>query len=144
MWVNTDAETFPAGKIGSSGWFEAQWLRAKRVWDDRWKAAFTPGNSFFSGNAPVLVTQDAAIREIYYRSVLTLLVLLRTNAWCDRTFITSGERGNIVYYWDTSLFSTIFALLEPDKMKAADQVLPRAGPSQECRSRLRRPAPSHA
>jgi len=59
------------------------------------------------------VTNDAAIHEIYYRSVLTLLVLLRTNTWCDRTFITSGERGNIVYYWDTSLFSTIFALLEP-------------------------------
>ena len=49
--------------------------------------------------------------------MLTLLVLLRTNTWCDRTFIASGERGNIVYYWDTSLFSIIFALLEPEKMK---------------------------
>lgn len=115
--VNTKAETFPVDEISSPAWFEAQWLRAKSVWDDRWKNAFTPGNSFFSGNAPVLVTKDAAIHEIYYRSVLTLLVLLRTNTWCDRTIITSGERGNIVYYWDTSLFSTIFALLEPEKMK---------------------------
>jgi hypothetical protein len=115
--VNTKAETFPADEISSPAWFESQWLRSKTVWDQRWKAAFTPGNSFFSGNAPVLVTKDAAIHEIYYRSVLTLLVLLRTNTWCDRTFITSGERGNIVYYWDTSLFSTIFALLEPEKMK---------------------------
>ena len=115
--VNTKAEKFPADEIRSPEWFEAQWLRAKGVWDDRWKDVFTPGNSFFSGNAPVLVTKDAAIHEVYYRSVLTLLVLLRTNTWCDRTFITSGERGNIVYYWDTSLFSTIFALLEPEKMK---------------------------
>jgi hypothetical protein len=117
MCVNTKAETFPADEIRSPAWFESQWLRSKAVWDERWKDAFTPGNPFFSGNAPVLVTEDAAIHEIYYRSVLTLLVLLRTNTWCDRAFITSGERGNIVYYWDTSLFSTIFALLEPEKMK---------------------------
>ena len=110
------------GKPGRSGftseWFETQWDRAKTVWENRWKSAFTPGNSFFSGNAPLLVTEDAAIREIYYRSVLTLLVLLRTNLWSNKTFITSGERAKgVVFYWDTSLFSTLFALLEPKQMK---------------------------
>src|SRR5580698_983546 len=99
-------------------WFESEWIRAKRVWEDRWNAAFTPENEFFSGNAPTLLTEDAAIREIYYRSVLTLLVLLRTNLWSDRTFITSGERAKgTVFYWDTSLFSTLFAMLEPRQMK---------------------------
>jgi hypothetical protein len=99
-------------------WFEAQWERSKRVWEERWNAAFTPDNQFFSGNAPVLTTDDGAIREIYYRSVLTLLVLLRTNLWSDRTFITSGERAKgTVFYWDTSLFSTLFAMLEPKQMK---------------------------
>jgi hypothetical protein len=110
------------GKPGRSGltseWFEAQWDRTKTVWENRWKSAFTPGNDFFSGNAPRLVTDDAAIREIYYRSVLTLLVLLRTNLWSNRTFITSGERPKgAVFYWDTSLFSTLFALLEPKQMR---------------------------
>ena len=99
-------------------WFESEWIRAKRVSEDRWNDAFTPGNEFFSGNAPTLLTEDAAIREIYYRSVLTLLVLLRTNLWSDRTFITSGERAKgTVFYWDTSLFSTLFAMLEPRQMK---------------------------
>jgi hypothetical protein len=99
-------------------WFESEWIRAKKVWEDRWNAAFTPGNGFFSGNAPTLFTADAAIREIYYRSVLTLLVLLRTNLWSDRTFITRGERAKgTVFYWDTSLFSTLFAMLEPRQMK---------------------------
>jgi hypothetical protein len=115
--VDTKSGSFPDVETNSTDWFEAQWSRAKHVWEERWNAAFTPGNNFFSGNAPLLVTGDAAVREIYYRSVLTLLVLLRTNAWSDRTFITSGERGKIVYYWDTSLFSTIFALLEPRQMK---------------------------
>ena len=102
----------------SVAWFEAQWERAKRVREERWRATFTPGNRFFSGNAPVLITDDSAIHEIYYRSVLTLLVLLRTDLWSNRTFITSGERARgTVFYWDTSLFSTLFAMLEPKQMK---------------------------
>jgi hypothetical protein len=107
------------GRTGlTSDWFERQWDHTKAVWESRWESAFTPGNSFFSGNAPLLITDDAAIREIYYRSVLTLLVLLRTNLWSNRTFITSGERSKgVVFYWDTSLFSTLFALLEPKQMK---------------------------
>lgn len=117
MCVNTTSEQFSQAETGDPAWFERQWSRARAVWEQRWNAAFAPGNSFFSGNAPLLITEDAAIREIYYRSVLTLLVLLRTNPWSDRTFITSGERGNIAYYWDTSLFSTLFALLEPKQMK---------------------------
>jgi hypothetical protein len=79
-------------------WFESEWTRMKDVWEERWNSAFLPGNKFFSGNAPTLVTNDAAINEIYYRSVLTLLVLLRTNLWSDRTFITSGERAKGVVY----------------------------------------------
>lgn len=117
MLVDTQTQTFAENATMSPGWFEAQWTQAKSVWEERWNAAFTPGNKFFSGNAPILVTSDTAIREIYHRSILTLLVLLRTNTWSDRVIITSGERGNIVYYWDTSLFSTIFALLEPRQLK---------------------------
>ena len=102
----------------SVAWFEAQWERTKRIWEERWSAAFKPDNGFFSGNAPVLTTDDSAIHEIYYRSVLTLMVLLRTNLWSNRTFITSGERAKgTVFYWDTSLFSTLFAMLEPKQMK---------------------------
>lgn len=64
------------------------------------------------------MANDTAMSEIYYRSVLTLLVLLRTNLWNDRTFITSGERAKgVVYYWGTSFFSTLFAMLEPKQMK---------------------------
>jgi hypothetical protein len=107
-----------ADQATSAAWFEAQWERAKRIWEERWSAAFKPDNSFFSGNAPVLMTDDSAIHEIYYRSVLTLMVLLRTNLWSNRTFITSGERAKgTVFYWDTSLFSTLFAMLEPKQMK---------------------------
>jgi hypothetical protein len=107
-----------ANQATSVAWFESEWERAKRIWEQRWNAAFTPDNPFFSGNAPVLITDDCAVHEIYYRSVLTLLVLLRTDLWSNRTFITSGERAKgTVFYWDTSLFSTLFAMLEPKQMK---------------------------
>jgi hypothetical protein len=82
-----------ADQATSVAWFETQWERAKRVGEQRWNAAFTPSNPFFSGNAPVLITDDRAVNEIYYRSVLTLLVLLRTDLWSNRTFIISGERA---------------------------------------------------
>ncbi|GGG71155.1 hypothetical protein [Edaphobacter dinghuensis] len=116
--MKVNDEDAPSSKGVSAAWFEAEWDRAKKIWDERWMSAFTPGNKFFSGNAPTLFTKDAAISEIYYRSVLTLMVLLRTNLWSNRTFITSGERAKgIVFYWDTSLFSTLFAMLEPKQMK---------------------------
>jgi hypothetical protein len=99
--------------------FDDAWQAAEDGWKKRWSQAFTPGNAHFSGNLPVLDTDDAAIREIYYRSVLTLLVLHRTNlAMCDRVFITSGERASgVVFFWDTSMWSKVFALLEPRGMK---------------------------
>jgi hypothetical protein len=121
LMVATDVngrQSAEAAQATSITWFETQWERAKRVWEERWGAAFRPDNRFFSGNAPVLTTDDGAIHEIYYRSVLTLMVLLRTNLWSNRTFITSGERAKgTVFYWDTSLFATLFAMLEPKQMK---------------------------
>lgn len=99
--------------------FDIAWDEAKTGWQTRWAQAFTPGNAHFSGNLPELQTDDAALREIYYRSVLTLLALHRTNlALCDRVFITSGERDKgVVFFWDTSMWSKVFALLEPRGLK---------------------------
>ncbi len=39
--------------------FEAEWNHPKSTWEERWRAAFAPGNNFFSGNAPLLRTSDA-------------------------------------------------------------------------------------
>ena len=113
------AETVAARATDWSANFERTWNEAKANWSQRWTDMFTPGNSHFSGNLPTLVTSDEKIREIFYRSALTLLVLHRTNlAKCDRVFITSGERAKgVVFFWDTSLWAKTFALLEPKGMK---------------------------
>ena len=92
----------------------------KRCWEQRWADAFTPGNQHFSGSLPVLVTDNAALNRNYYMGVLTMLELERTQfPVSPRSFITSGERApGTQFYWDASMQSTVWALLEPAGMKA--------------------------
>ena len=99
--------------------FAGNWARPEDGWRTRWRDAFTPDNEHFSGCLPVLETDDGAVRRLYYAAVLTLLVLHRTNlSLSDRAFVTSGERDRgDVFFWDTSMFSRLFALLEPRAMR---------------------------
>lgn len=99
--------------------FDAVWQATADRWRARWREMFTPENDHFSGNAPILETGDTAVARLYYASLLTLLVLHRTDlALCDRVFVTSGERDRgDVFFWDTSMFSRLFALLEPRGMR---------------------------
>jgi hypothetical protein len=115
---------FPAPSLLSTtlDWaehFKRSWNDVKAQWAKRWQDVFTPCNNHFSGNLPTLVTDDEKLRDIYYRSLLTLLVLHRTNMkLCDRVFVTSGERDKgVVFFWDTSMWSKVFALLDPKAMK---------------------------
>ena len=110
--------------------FDRIWKTTKTAWAQRWSDVFTPGNEHFSGNLPTLVTSDEKISDIYYRSILTLLVLHRTNLKMNnRVFITSGEREKgYVFYWDTSMWSKVFALLEPEGMKKQLRLFLQADP----------------
>ena len=92
----------------------------KQCWEQRWADAFTPGNHYFSGSLPVLVTDNAALKRNYYMGILTMLELERTQfPVFPRSFITSGERApGTQFYWDASMESTVWALLEPAGMKA--------------------------
>ena len=92
----------------------------KQCWEQRWADAFTPGNHHFSGSLPVLVTDNAALKRNYYMGILTMLELERTQfPVSPRSFITSGERApGTQFYWDASMQSTVWALLEPAGMKA--------------------------
>jgi hypothetical protein len=92
----------------------------KQCWEQRWTDAFTPRNHHFSGSLPVLVTDNAALKRNYYMGILTMLELERTQfPVSPRCFITSGERApGTEYYWDASMESTVWALLEPAGMKA--------------------------
>ena len=100
--------------------FSEEFEGFKKCWELRWTDAFTPGNPHFSGSLPVLITDNAALKRNYYMGIITMLELERTQfAVHPRSFITSGERApGTQFYWDASMQSTVWALLEPAGMKA--------------------------
>ncbi len=123
-FVAGDGRESDAAKVADS---VARWVRefavqfdaCKHDWQQRWADAFTPGNTHFSGNLPVLVTDNAALARNYYMGAITMLVLERTQFPVHpRSFVAQGERDGEQYYWDGSMQATAWALLEPKGMKA--------------------------
>jgi len=100
--------------------FDEVFQQAKHLWQQRFNDAFTPGNKHFSGNLPVLDTPDKKLRRVYYMGALTLMVLHRTNLPIhERVYLSGAPRlgATVMFYWDTSMWSTAFALLDPVTMK---------------------------
>lgn len=100
--------------------FDASFAEVKTRWQQLFDAAFTPGNSIFSGRLPVLTTPDRKIRRIYYISVLSLLANLRTKMpIAHRAYITGSplNAASVMYFWDTFTWATLHALLDPAEMK---------------------------
>lgn len=86
------------------------------------RAAFTPGNSEFSGHLPQLVTDDEALWNLYYRAFTNLLFARRLSpdSAYGSTYITLGGRvlPTLSFPWDTSLTSLSLALLDPIPLRA--------------------------
>lgn len=61
--------------------FDDLWASSRGAWTALWDQAFTPqqrdSSRPFSGHLPVLSTEDAPIRRLYYMSCLTLLAMRR-------------------------------------------------------------------
>ena len=100
--------------------FDREFEGFRKAWEQRWADAFTPGNSHYSGHLPVLTTENADLRRNYYMGVLTVLALERSRYPAHpRTWVTNGERPlGQHYFWDASMQTHVWALLEPEGMKA--------------------------
>ena len=85
------------------------------------KAAFTPGNSEFSGHLPQLVTEDESLWNLYYRGFTNLLFARSDSpdSAYGATYITLGGRVNttLSFPWDTSLTSLSLAMLDPEPLR---------------------------
>ncbi|HTR25369.1 MAG TPA: twin-arginine translocation signal domain-containing protein [Terriglobales bacterium] len=81
------------------------------------QAAFTPGNSSFSGNLPRLVTNDESLWKLYHNGFANLLFARRhsPDSAYGPTYLTlSGHvLPTLSFPWDTSLTSLAMALLDP-------------------------------
>ena len=85
------------------------------------KAAFTPGNSEFSGHLPQLITEDESLWNLYYRGFTNLLFGRRDSpdSAYGATYLTLGGRvlPTLSFPWDTSLTSLSLAMLDPEPLR---------------------------
>jgi len=90
------------------------------VYSARIRAAFTPGNSEFSGYLPQLLTRDPVLWRLYYASFADLLMARRVSPDCvyGPTYLTV-PRGisTLIFIWDAMLTSLSMALLDPRALR---------------------------
>ena len=93
----------------------------RNEWNEEIKAAFTPGNSRFSGCMPLLETTDKEIAKLYYMGVLGVIYFRRDNPYSvlGRTYDTLMPKywQSVTFIWDYALSSLTHALLDPAVMK---------------------------
>jgi Concanavalin A-like lectin/glucanases superfamily len=121
MATGTSADAVLAAALGISQDFTGQFAAAQAGWEQRFADAFTPGNPHFSGNLPVLATSDRQLSLLYYASVASLLALERTSYPAfPRVYTSAGPQWGVTltYFWDTSLFSPVLVMLDPEMVRA--------------------------
>ncbi len=100
--------------------FDEVYQGVDTFWEEKWQAIFTPGNELISGCFPVLETDDAKAKKVYYTGPLTMLYLINTNLpEHDKVFLTGGPRwgASITFFWDITEWSTLWAVVDPAMMK---------------------------
>ena len=61
---------------GLAATFDTNWAAIPTEYEDRWQDAFVPhSHAHFSGNWPVLETDDAALARTYYGSLMSMLLV---------------------------------------------------------------------
>lgn len=90
------------------------------------RAAFTPGNSEFSGNLPRLITNNETLSKLYNNGFSNLLFARRVSpdSVYGPTYLTlSGHvLPTLNFPWDTSLSSLALALLDPAPLRTLVEV----------------------
>jgi len=114
-------ETGPSSlsRLDEAGFTEA-FAKCKTDWEKRWKDVFTPGNPSYSGHLPTFETEDRGLYEIYYLSIVSMLEMQQNNVYpqVKRFFGTNNQWANWrTYFWDFSLISDLYAMLDPEGMK---------------------------
>lgn len=120
MSYGDNYETIKQNVTDWSAGFDALFSGIKESWEEKWKTIFIPGNSFISGCFPILETDDTIAEKVYYTSPLTMLYLTNTNLpEHSKVFLTGGPRwgASITFFWDITLWSTLWAVVDPVMMK---------------------------
>lgn len=138
MLPDTNASAATASLVDLLAGAGAAAAASDAAWQARWAAAFTPGNSQFSGHAPTLAGgAPPAVASFYYMSVLTIITTQRNwptsplAADCPRLYAIGhgglaggGAPGNrplggaAFWLWDAGYASLTLSLLDPAAVRA--------------------------
>jgi hypothetical protein len=92
-------------------------MNVHEEWNEEIKAAYTPGNSRFSGHIPELETTDKDILKLYNMGILGVIYFKRDNPYSvlGRTYDTLMPRywQSVTFIWDYALSSLTHSLLDP-------------------------------
>ena len=95
--------------------------QTRAEWNSQFAAAFTPGNSIFSGHVPTLVTSDDNVKRLYHSAVLSALYFRRTtpHSVYGTTYVTLAPRywETTTFLWDISLSAMLLAMLDPTTLR---------------------------
>lgn len=110
---------------GQAG-FERLLQESEQAFATLLQAAFTPGNSEFSGCLPRLETRDRALWRLYYTGFTNLLFGRRVSpdSVYGPTYLTLSPRvlPTLSFLWDISLTSFSLALLDPAVLRKLMEV----------------------
>lgn len=117
---------------------EREWESGREQWERTWSAAFTPGNTEFSGHLPA---RTGRLERLYDMSVLTLLMTRRilppmseragvaTGGQCiytetvrplERAYVVGGPEGapTTSFLWELEFQAPLLARLDPAVLRA--------------------------
>ncbi|NQT58203.1 MAG: hypothetical protein HQ557_04390 [Bacteroidetes bacterium] len=97
-------------------------ITARHWWEELWEAAFTVGNSHFSGNAPILESSRPELLKLYYMAILTEITCRRKypEAVVIPSYLTLWPRrgeGSTYLTWEMPYISGLLSKLDPDGLE---------------------------
>lgn len=120
MTYGDDTATMHKNLNAWSASFDDTFASVQKNWEEKWNMIFKPNNPLISGCFPILETNDKKVWKVYYTGPLTMLYLLNTNLpQHKKVNLTGGPRwgASITFFWDITLWSTLWSVVDPAMMK---------------------------
>ena len=119
--IGETAASATADYLALAGDVGGELERIRAGWNAEIAAAFTPGNTLYSGHLPVLETADPDIAKLYNMGALGVIYHRRDNphSMHGRTYDTVMPRywQTVTFLWDYHLSSFVHSLLDPAVMR---------------------------
>jgi len=102
--------------------FDQELRKVREEWNQELRSIFTPENDRYSRYLPLLITNSKALKRIYYGGILGTIFHKRVSSlYKSKSYVSLMPRywQTTTFFWDISLSSVLFALLDPEFLREA-------------------------